>query len=299
MKYLLVILLVALSPFTDLDRIATINKLKKEAREAYTNGNYQKALDNYKYLVDSMEVADDNITLNMANAYYKLNDTTQAINNYQELVDSKSNLVRSVAQQQLGVIANKSKKHEEALQHFKEALKADPTNEEARYNYELLKKILKEKEEQQQDQQNKQDKKDQQQKDKEQQQKDKQQQQDQQKQDQQKQDQENKDQQQQDQEQEGEGKEDEKEQKDGEKKDEKGEEKKKEPQEPQDGEESDEENKNEQDQMSSLSDKLDEMKISEEKAKMILEALKNKEIQYYQENKRKPTKRKDPNKPDW
>ena len=41
------------------------------------------------------------------------------------------------------------------------------------------------------------------------------------------------------------------------------------------------------------------MKISEEKAKMILEAMKNQEIQYLQQNKRKATKPKDRSKPDW
>ena len=59
------------------------------------------------------------------------------------------------------------------------------------------------------------------------------------------------------------------------------------------------EEKEGEEQQNPLSEKLEEMKISEEKAKMILEALKNKEIQYYQQNKRKPTKRKDPKKPDW
>jgi Ca-activated chloride channel homolog len=41
------------------------------------------------------------------------------------------------------------------------------------------------------------------------------------------------------------------------------------------------------------------MKISEEKAKMILEAMKNNEIQYIQQNKRKATQKKDSSKPDW
>ena len=48
-----------------------------------------------------------------------------------------------------------------------------------------------------------------------------------------------------------------------------------------------------------LSEKLQQMKISEEKAKMILEAMKNQEIQYLQQNKRKATKPKDKTKPDW
>jgi len=44
---------------------------------------------------------------------------------------------------------------------------------------------------------------------------------------------------------------------------------------------------------------LKEMNISEEMAKMILEALRNNEVQYIQQQKRRPTKKADSNKPDW
>ena len=46
-------------------------------------------------------------------------------------------------------------------------------------------------------------------------------------------------------------------------------------------------------------EKLEQMKISEEKARMILEAMKNQEKQYLQQQKRKATKSRDRNKPDW
>lgn len=49
----------------------------------------------------------------------------------------------------------------------------------------------------------------------------------------------------------------------------------------------------------SRSEKLEELNLTEEKARMILEAMKNNEIQYIQQNKRKPTKRPDSSKPDW
>ena len=39
--------------------------------------------------------------------------------------------------------------------------------------------------------------------------------------------------------------------------------------------------------------------MDEQKARMILEAMKNQEIQYLQQNRRKATKPKDKNKPDW
>ncbi|MEQ8243654.1 tetratricopeptide repeat protein [Fulvivirga sp.] len=296
MKYIIGILLVV-TAFGNIGDIAKVNSLKKKAKEAYTNGEYQVALQHYQFLVDSMNVVDDNIKLNMANAYYQLKDTTNAINNYSDLLASNNKAVRSVANQQTGIIKNKQKKYEEALDHFKEALKADPTNEDARYNYELLKKVLKEKEEQQKNQdQNDKDKN--QDKDKENKDNKDQQNKDQQKQDQNKEDQEKQNEEQQKQDQEGQedkDKQDEQQKKEEEKKE--GEEKDKEQQKPEDAENKDQEKPT--DQEPSLSEKLKDMKISEEKAKMILEAMKNNEIQYIQQNKRKPTKKKDPDKPDW
>lgn len=49
----------------------------------------------------------------------------------------------------------------------------------------------------------------------------------------------------------------------------------------------------------STADKLEEMNMSEEKAQMILEAMKNNEVQYIQQNKKKPQSRADDGKPDW
>ncbi len=293
MKYILIIVILALIP-GDIDKIAKVNKLKQEAKEAYLNGDYETALSKYQYLTDSLGVKDDNISLNLANAYYNTKDTAQAINGYSSLLNSSSKLIRSTANQQLGVISTRNKKFKEALDHFKEALRADPANEDARYNYEMMKKILEEQEQQQQQQnqqnQDQQDQKDQQQD------QDQQQQQNQEGQDQ---DEQNQQQDEQQQEQEGESEQEQEQQegKEQEQEQQEGEQKEQEQQEQQEGEESDE--KKQEEQANSISEKLEEMKISEEKAKMILEALKNKEIQYYQQTKKKPTKRKDPNKPDW
>lgn len=295
MKYLALIFL-AILPITDLDEIAKVNELKKKAKAAYTSGNFEKAIEHYTYLLDSMEVEDDNITLNLANAYYELKDSAQSVNTYNSLLDSKDGVIKSVAHQQLGIIANRAKAFDEALDHFKQAIKANPKNDEARYNYEMLKKMLdKKKKEEEQKQQNKdqqnKDQKNQDQKKEDQQKKD----QEQQKKDQEKQDQEKKDQEQQDKSEQEQQQKDQEQQKDGEEGEEKKEEKKPQPKE---GEEN-QEKEGQEEQMPSLSEKLKDMKISEEKAKMILEALKNNEKQYIQQLKKKPTKRKDPNKPDW
>lgn len=294
MKYLLISIL-TLSLISDPLKIGKINSVKKEAREAYTSGDYKTAIAKYRYLVDSLDVNEDEILLNLANAYYLSKDTAQAYTSYQSLIGSTTNEVRSKAQQQLGIMNHQRGKLEDALNNFKQAIKADPNNGPARYNYEMLKKKLDEQKKQQQQDQNKdQQNKDQQKKDqekKEQEKKDQQnkdqQNKDQQKKDQEKQDQEKKDQEQKDQQNKDQQK------KDQEQKDQKKQEQNKEQ------EQKDDQNKEKKDVPPQVSEKLQQMKISEEKAKMILEAMKNQEAQYLQQNKRKATKPRDKGKPDW
>lgn len=263
------ILLVLVVSLIDPTKIGKINSLKSEAKDAYLTGNFKTAVQKYKYLVDSLNVQEDEVLLNLANAYFQLNDTTNATGHYQSLTRSSKSAIRSKAQQQLGVMTNRQGKFEEALNHFKESIKNDPTNEDARYNYELLKKKLEEqkkKEEQNKDQ--KQDEKKDQQKDQ----------------------QEKKDQKKEDQKKEDQKKEQEK--KDQEQKD-----KEKQEQQKKDQEKNKEDSKEEKKE--TQPSKPEQMKMSEEKAKMILEAMKNQEKQYLQQNKRKATKRKDKGKPDW
>ncbi|HEY9049486.1 MAG TPA: tetratricopeptide repeat protein [Ohtaekwangia sp.] len=306
MKYILVSILVV-AFVTDPLRIGKINRAKSEAREAYTSGNYKAAIQKYRYLIDSMKVAEDELKLNLANAYFMVNDTANAITQYESLTGSNiKNVVRSKAHQQLGILHYRKQKLEEALNDFKQAIKAHPDNMDARYNYELLKKKLdeKNKKDQQQQQQNKdqkqdQQKKDQQNKDQEKQDQKDQQQKDQEKKEQEKKEQQQKEQQKKDQEQkdkEQQQKEKEQQQKDQQKKDQ-------EKKDQQDKKEEPSEQKEEKDKEKKpnpqLSEKLEQMKISEEKARMILEAMKNQEVQYLQQNKRKATKPKDKGKPDW
>lgn len=140
MKYLFLILV-----FIQLDgitKIAQINQYKKEANQAYMASNYKKASEKYRYLFDSLEVKEDPVILNLAHSYYQLNDTTNAMNFYTLLTESKNSHYKSVAYQQLGVIEFNQKNYNLSLRHLKNALKADPENADARYNYELLKKMM-------------------------------------------------------------------------------------------------------------------------------------------------------------
>jgi hypothetical protein len=253
--------------------IGNVNKAKAEAKKAYLAGDFKTAAEKYRYLVDSAGVVEDEVYMNLANSYFNLNDTTQAFGSYQLLTQSDNKQLKSRAFQQLGVLNNREGKFEEALQFLKQSLKADPTNDDARYNYEMIKKKLEEqkKNEEKQDQN-----KDQNQEQKDEQNKDSKEEQNQDKQDQQKTD-EKKEQEQKDQQ--------DKEQKEN--------------ADQQEQEQKEQQEKDSKELPPSVKDKLKDMNMSEEKAKMILEAMKAQEIQYLQQNKRKATKPKDKNKPDW
>ncbi len=276
MKVLVIILFFILSP--DPIEISRINKTKKQAEAAYTSGNYQVSASKYKILTDSMNVQDDEVYLNLAHSYFHLNDSANATNAYNILTDSPNQEIRSIAYQQLGVMAKNNQLLEEAESLLKSAIRANPSNVDARYDYEIVKKLLQRKNEQQQQNQDNQnqDQSDQNQ--------------DQQKQDQQKQNQDQQDQQSEQDNQDQEQQQQEQNQQEGEEGDE---------QEQQQQQSEQQNNEEQENQQPGTKEKLEEMNISEEKARMILEAMKNNEFQYIQQRKRKRTQQQDPNAPDW
>lgn len=148
MKFLALVILMNLS-VSDINKIAKVNALKRQAEEAMKNEDFVSAISSLTILTDSLGVLEDPVLLNLANAYFHQNDTTNAVQYYSRVLGSEDDMLRSRAHQQLGVINQQKNKMDEALNSFKFALKSDPSNEDARYNYELLKKMLNEQEQQQ------------------------------------------------------------------------------------------------------------------------------------------------------
>ncbi|HZY81293.1 MAG TPA: tetratricopeptide repeat protein [Cyclobacteriaceae bacterium] len=273
------ILTIILLMLVDPGDVSKINSAKSDAKKAYLAGDYKTASEKYTYLVDSLGVQEDEVYMNLANSYFQLNDTARAISSFQPLTMSRNPKLQSIANQQLGVLNNRTGKFEQALEYFKQALKANPANEDARFNYEMVKKKIEEEKKKQQQQGKDQQKKQDQQKEQE----------NKEQQDKEKQDQQNKDQQKKDQQK--------KEQEEKEKKEQ--EEKEKSEKDKKEQEDKEKQEKEKKDIPPSVKEKLKDMDMSEEKAKMILEAMKNQEIQYLQQNKRKATKQRDKSKPDW
>lgn len=277
------VLLIALAIIFSVDpaMVKKINSAKSAAEDAFKKGDYPAAIGHYKYLVDTLGVNEEEVLINLANAYYLVKDTANAFSQYQAVTGSPKNDIRSKAFQQLGLMANQQGRAEEALRLFKQAIKAEPSNDDARFNYEMLKKKIDEQKKKEEEEKQKQNK-------------------DEEKQDPDNEDQQNKEQQEKDQQEKDEQNKDEQ-QKDQEQKEKEEQEKQQQEQERQEKEKQEQEKKNtEKEEMPNLDrEKLEEMKISEEKARMILEAMKNQEKQYLQQQKRKPTQSRDRNKPDW
>ncbi len=282
MKYLL--LIIALS-WNGAD-ISQTNSLKKEALDLYVSGRYDLAEQKLVFLKDSLGVSSPEIGLNLASAQFNQGKTEEAFFNYKEVASSKNNEYASQALLQMGVISHDQQKLEEALNAFRESLIRDPGNKESRYNYELVKKKLEQQQDQeQQEDQDKQDQQDQENKNKDQQDQEKdQEQENEQDQQQQEEDQEQGENQEQDRK---EGDQDQEDQQQQEGEEQNAEEEQQE--QPKPGEEGDEKEQQQNAPTKSQPD-FNEVKISPEMAKMILQAMENREMQYFQQLKKEPTK---------
>jgi len=122
--------------------ISRINAYAQEAALAYRQQNYTNAIVAYEYLLNDLDVDDDQLRLNLAHAYYEAGLTNQAQEAYRLLADHPTSHMRAIVHLQLGNIAARQQKYKQALSLYRQALIAEPASETTRYDYELLKKYL-------------------------------------------------------------------------------------------------------------------------------------------------------------
>lgn len=152
------------------------NTLIKNGNDAYNKKEYDVAADNYKKAADK-EPANEKAQYNLGNALYKKGNADDALQAYDAAIKStKSKNDQSASWYNKGVSLQNNKKLPECIDAYKNALKLNPADEDARFN--LQKALLQQqKQQQQKEQQDKDNKKpkDDKQKDKQQQEKDQQQ----------------------------------------------------------------------------------------------------------------------------
>ena len=145
MKVLILILLVLSNNILEND-ISKINKLTKNAEKAFKEKNYKVAINDYNTLIDSFNISNEKIHLNLAHSYLLNNDTLKAIENYNMASITNNNKIKSVAYQQLGNINESKNKLKNAAEFYKKSILSNNSNLDSKYNYELVTKKLKEQE---------------------------------------------------------------------------------------------------------------------------------------------------------
>ena len=136
------------------DRIDLINKLTKEAEEAFKNEDFTETIEKYELLIDSFDFSNEQVYLNLAHSHLLSKDTLKAIENYNYASLADKSEIKSIALQQLGNISEKNNKLEDALNFYKASIIADNKNNDSKYNYELVKKKLNNKKDQKQNNKN-------------------------------------------------------------------------------------------------------------------------------------------------
>ena len=143
-KFIIIILL-------NINNIDEINRLTKEAEIYFKNEEYDKSIANYKILIDSFDVTNEKIYLNLAHYHFLSNDTAKALENYTYATITDNNEIKSIALQQIGNINESRNKLEEALDFYKESIISDNNNIDSKFNYELVKKKIQEQKENKQE----------------------------------------------------------------------------------------------------------------------------------------------------
>ncbi|RAV99530.1 hypothetical protein [Pseudochryseolinea flava] len=154
-------------------KISAVNSAINEGRKAFLEANYRDAVIQFVRATDSLKYESEATELNTAHAMFLLSGsgTAKETKSVQEVIQNKKDsaqqsngrsdmeayttlsataadeLIASIAYNQVGIVNYRSSKEQvndtivqNSMDYFKAALIADPKNETARYNYEILKK---------------------------------------------------------------------------------------------------------------------------------------------------------------
>ncbi|MBL6989933.1 MAG: VWA domain-containing protein [Bacteriovoracaceae bacterium] len=115
---------------------------KNEAEELYAKENYSDAL---KDFIDEQIEQPGNLDLqyNMANTYYKMKQYDKAKTAYQQTAFKGDNALAQKSYYNLGNVAYRLGKLQEAVDFYKKALDLDPTDEDTQHNLEFVREEIK------------------------------------------------------------------------------------------------------------------------------------------------------------
>ncbi|GAB3566579.1 hypothetical protein GCM10027578_15720 [Spirosoma luteolum] len=138
MLYLLLTAWLWWTSLPTLNQISRNNQIRREAESAYRLRQYAQAARLYAELTRVAGTTDPAVRLNLGHAYFQLGQYRRARPQYQALLQADQASLRTQAATQLGIMACASRDSAQALALFERALREDPANESARYDYEMI-----------------------------------------------------------------------------------------------------------------------------------------------------------------
>ena len=125
-----------------------------KGEKAYEEGHYDEARVYYEHVLKNRK-KDDGAQYGLGVTAYQQKDMETAARALNNAMNSDNKSLASKAMYNLGNMFRDQQKMEESLALYRKAIELDPTDEDAKVNYELLKQVLQQQEQQQQqDEQN-------------------------------------------------------------------------------------------------------------------------------------------------
>lgn len=136
-------------------RISRLNEAIDQAEKSYASTEYEQSIKDHLALIENFQYSSSNLDFNLGLSYQYAEKLEEATANFDKASIAVDKKLSSMAFNQGGMLLGNKQENEAALSKFKSALIKDPTNETARYNYELLARWMQREEERQQEDQNK------------------------------------------------------------------------------------------------------------------------------------------------
>lgn len=124
-----------------------------KGKKAYEEGHYDEARIYYEHILKNRK-KDNGAQFGLGVTAYQQKDMETAARALNNAMNSNDKSLASKAMYNLGNMFRDQQKMEESLALYRKAIELDPTDEDAKVNYELLKQVLQQQEQQQQDKQN-------------------------------------------------------------------------------------------------------------------------------------------------
>ena len=121
-----------------------------KGKKAYDEGNFDDARIYYENILKNRK-KDDAALFGLGVTSYKQDDMETAARSLNKAMNSDNKSIASKAMYNLGNMFRDQEKMEESLSFYRKAIELDPSDEDAKVNYEMVKQMLQQQEQEKQD----------------------------------------------------------------------------------------------------------------------------------------------------